>query len=147
MDEALSLITQTLGLACCEVLEGFPPGGALRLPAGLGWQAGLVGRAIVDGVTGSQAGHTPLSGDPVIVIETLKISQSFVADIHDHSTENVLVAAIITMGHCLGLNVVAESVETEEQMAFLKSQDCDELQGFLLGRPVPAEDFVRSLAD
>jgi EAL domain-containing protein (putative c-di-GMP-specific phosphodiesterase class I) len=56
------------------------------------------------------------------------------------------VIAIIAMAHCLGLSVVAEGVETTAQRDFLKSKSCDELQGFLYSKPMPAEMFGKLLA-
>jgi EAL domain len=53
-----------------------------------------------------------------------------------------IIAAIIAMAHSLGLSVVAEGVETELQRAYLQAQACDEFQGYLVSKPVPAEDFA-----
>ncbi|MOA57831.1 Phytochrome-like protein cph2 [compost metagenome] len=55
--------------------------------------------------------------------------------------------AIIAMAHGLELKVVAEGVETQAQMDFLKAQQCDEIQGYLISRPVPAEQFAQLLRD
>jgi EAL domain-containing protein (putative c-di-GMP-specific phosphodiesterase class I) len=55
--------------------------------------------------------------------------------------------AIIAMAHSLSLKVIAEGVETLEQLEFLKAHNCDYLQGFLFSRPVPAEDMTRILQD
>jgi diguanylate cyclase len=52
-----------------------------------------------------------------------------------------IVVAIIAMAHALKLTVLAEGVETEEQMRFLRLRDCDEIQGYLFSKPVPAEEF------
>ena len=54
-------------------------------------------------------------------------------------------AAIIAMGHSMGLSVLAEGVETEGQLAFLRERGCDSYQGYLCSRPVPADEFVALL--
>ncbi|MBF0152279.1 MAG: EAL domain-containing protein [Magnetococcales bacterium] len=74
-------------------------------------------------------------------LRSLKIDQSFVRDLTEDSDDAAIVSAIISMAHNLDLRVVAEGVETEEQFSFLLSQACDEVQGYLLGRPMPAEQF------
>jgi EAL domain-containing protein (putative c-di-GMP-specific phosphodiesterase class I) len=57
-----------------------------------------------------------------------------------------IVKAIIAMSHCLKLRVVAEGVETEEQLKFLSDEGCDEFQGYLISPPLPADEVVRFLA-
>ncbi|HEX2206018.1 MAG TPA: EAL domain-containing protein, partial [Longimicrobium sp.] len=72
-------------------------------------------------------------------VDTLKIDRSFVRDVDTDEGGAAIAAAIIAMGQRLGLRVVAEGVEREGQLAFLRAQRCDAAQGFHLGRPVPAE--------
>ncbi|MCH8294683.1 EAL domain-containing protein [Candidatus Poribacteria bacterium] len=66
-------------------------------------------------------------------------------DIADHSNQAALASAIISVAHRLDLQVTAEGVETAEQLAFLRSQECDGIQGYLFSRPVPAEAFTELL--
>ena len=76
-------------------------------------------------------------------VTSLKIDRSFVKDILHDADDLAIVQAIVTMGKSLGLTIVAEGVETEEQFQLLSNLDCDVIQGFLLGRPMPA-DVVES---
>jgi diguanylate cyclase (GGDEF)-like protein len=75
--------------------------------------------------------------------DTLKIDQSFVRDIGSNANDVTLIKTIISMAHTLKLNVIAEGVETEDQLAFLLSHHCDRIQGFLFSQPLPAEEFTR----
>jgi len=80
-------------------------------------------------------------------IATLKIDRSFVRDLATDPDDASITSAIIAMAHSLKLNVVAEGVEAEEQLAFLRSQQCDEMQGYLFSPPVPAEAFSKLLRE
>ena len=91
-------------------------------------------------------GYSSLSYLQRFPIDTLKIDQSFVQDIQPDSEEALLVNAIIAMGKSLKLRVVAEGVETHQQLAYLRSQFCTEGQGFYFGRPVDAVKFAALLA-
>ena len=78
-------------------------------------------------------------------LSTLKIAQTFVKDITNDPDDAAIVSAIIAMAHNLKLRVIAEGVETETQLEFLCSQFCDEMQGYLFSRPVPANLFLNLL--
>lgn len=76
-------------------------------------------------------------------IDYLKIDQSFVRNLHVNAEEFALCEAIIVMAHKLGIKVIAEGVETEQQRELLASAGCDYAQGYLFSRPVPADDFAK----
>ncbi len=75
-------------------------------------------------------------------LDEVKIDRSFLSDIHDNSDDATIIEAIIGMAHTLGLNVVAEGVETDAQLAFLKRKGCDRGQGYLIGKSLSAEEFA-----
>jgi diguanylate cyclase (GGDEF)-like protein len=79
-------------------------------------------------------------------IDTLKIDKSFVRDVTTDGDDAAIVTAIIAMAHQLRLRVVAEGVENEGQLEFLQRYGCDEMQGYLVSRPVPAEAFADILS-
>ena len=74
-------------------------------------------------------------------VDSLKIDGSFISDIHTDADAAAITRAIISMGHSLRLSVTAEGVETQEQCRFLEQQECDHVQGHLLGAPVCADDM------
>ena len=90
-------------------------------------------------------GYSSLSYLMRFPLDELKIDRSFLATIGEAGNKGSLVSAIIAIAHSLGLNVVAEGVETAEQLAFLKAQACNECQGFFLSKPVPANVFAAML--
>ena len=93
-------------------------------------------------------GYSSLSYLKNLPIDTLKIDRSFVREIGSGSgaDEGVLAQAIISLGHNLHLKVIAEGVETDAQLRFLKRHGCDQVQGFLYGEPVAPQEFGKLLA-
>ena len=90
-------------------------------------------------------GYSSLSYLKRFPIDTLKIDQSFVRDIATDADGATIVSAVIAMGRNLKQRVIAEGVETPEQLAFLRTQQCDEGQGFHFSHPLSAGDFARLL--
>lgn len=78
-------------------------------------------------------------------LDALKIDKSFIDDIPHLQDDMKITATIIAMGHILGFKVLAEGVETQEQLAFLREKGCDIYQGYVSSKPVPAEDFAELL--
>ena len=90
-------------------------------------------------------GYSSLSYLKRYPIDVLKIDQGFIRDIPHNADDMAISAAIIAMGHSLGLQVLAEGVETAEQLAFLRERGCDAYQGYLYSRPLPAPEFTALL--
>jgi EAL domain-containing protein (putative c-di-GMP-specific phosphodiesterase class I) len=78
-------------------------------------------------------------------VDYLKIDQAFVRQISTAGDKKHIVTAMISMAQSLKLRVVAEGVETLEELSFLRAQQCDEAQGYYFSRPVPAEEFAKLL--
>jgi diguanylate cyclase (GGDEF)-like protein len=87
-------------------------------------------------------GYSSLSYLKQLSVDKLKIDQSFVSDMLSNADGASIVKAIIQLGHNLDLKVIAEGVETDAQRAFLKESGCDEGQGFLFSKPLPADLFL-----
>jgi EAL domain-containing protein (putative c-di-GMP-specific phosphodiesterase class I) len=78
-------------------------------------------------------------------VDVLKIDRSFVSGVGSDLSATLVVHSVIELAHRMGMQAVAEGVETEEQFAYMKEKGCDAVQGYLLGRPMPAEDFAELL--
>ena len=92
-------------------------------------------------------GYSSLSYLKRFPANSVKIDQSFIRDVTANEEDAAITRAIITMAHGLNLLVTAEGVETQEQMDFLKAHHCDEIQGYLVSRPVPAAQFTAFLIE
>ena len=90
-------------------------------------------------------GYSSLSYLKRYQVDKLKIDQSFVRDLDSGPQDNSIVAAIIHMAHGMGFKTIAEGVETQAQLAYLRAHGCDEIQGYLYSRPVPADSFAQLL--
>lgn len=86
-------------------------------------------------------GYSSLSYLKRFKVYKLKIDQSFIQDISNDIGDKMIVAAIISMENSLGIQTMAEGVETAEQLESLKNQGCNEIQGYYFSRPLPAEQF------
>lgn len=92
-------------------------------------------------------GYSSLSYLKRFPLDALKVDRSFVKDTPGAADDAAITSAIIAMAHSLKLEVVAEGVETEAQLGFLKARDCEYAQGYLISRPLAAEDFMALLTD
>ena len=90
-------------------------------------------------------GYSSLSYLKRLPVDRLKVDRSFVQDIVTDADDATIVRTIIALGHNLGLKVVAEGVENEQQIEFLRGNACDELQGYYFARPMSARDFARTV--
>ncbi len=90
------------------------------------------------------SGHSSLARLRDLPVQVLKVDRSFLARVPDDAGSTAIVAAILDLGRALGMTTVVEGVETAEQFDFLRAHGCPLAQGYLLGRPVPAEELVRS---
>ncbi|CDH43353.1 bifunctional diguanylate cyclase/phosphodiesterase [Candidatus Contendibacter odensensis] len=91
-------------------------------------------------------GYSSLSYLQKLAVHTLKIDQSFVRGLASDADSAAIVRAVVQLAHSLKLNTIAEGVETDFQLAFLRNQGCDQVQGYYFSRPLPAVEFARLLA-
>ena len=91
-------------------------------------------------------GYASMSYLQAYPFDQIKIDKSFVSDIHRHSENATLSRSIIMIGHTLSMTVIAEGVETEEQLTYLAFSDCDYVQGYLISRPIPFSQTVSMLS-
>jgi diguanylate cyclase (GGDEF)-like protein/PAS domain S-box-containing protein len=88
-------------------------------------------------------GYSSLAALKNFPVGRLKIDKSFIADLHKGESDKAVVSAVISLGQKLNLRVIAEGVETADQVAFLRDNDCDEMQGYYFGRPLPPDEFEK----
>jgi diguanylate cyclase (GGDEF)-like protein len=136
---ATAMVPQLLELEITESLLIHDVEDTLRILTGL--KALGVRIAIDDFGTG----YSSLATLQRFPLDTIKIDRSFIRDITAAAQDTGLADAIIAMGKSLSLTVVAQGVETKEQAEFLRTQACDELQGFYVERPLPADQFTQLL--
>jgi len=86
-------------------------------------------------------GYSSLSYLKKFNVSKLKIDQSFVRDIGDDADDKAIVSAIINLASSLGMHTIAEGVETAGQLAYLRLQGCDEVQGYYFSVPLPVDQF------
>ena len=101
-----------------------------------------VGLAVDDFGTG----YSVLNYLKRLPITAVKLDRSFVFDLMDNATDQLIIETIIGLGHALGLRIIAEGVECDAHAEFLKARGCDEYQGYLLSRPIPARAIVDLLS-
>jgi diguanylate cyclase (GGDEF)-like protein/PAS domain S-box-containing protein len=87
-------------------------------------------------------GYSSLSYLQSFPFDKIKIDKSFISNLRDNNQSATIVRAVIGLARGLGVPVLAEGVETKEQLAFLAKASCDEVQGYLIGRPLPIEDYA-----
>ncbi len=87
-------------------------------------------------------GQSSLAKLKQLPVDELKIDKSFIMELNSSESDQIIVNSTITLGHRLGLSVVAEGLENKESLALLKAMDCDHIQGYFLSRPMTSEDFV-----
>lgn len=92
-------------------------------------------------------GHSSLSYLRQIPLDYVKIDRSFVGNIETSPYDATIIKSIIALAHSLNFKVIAEGVETEQQLTFLRRHDCDEMQGYLFSKPMPAGEFSQLLKE
>jgi EAL domain-containing protein (putative c-di-GMP-specific phosphodiesterase class I) len=88
-------------------------------------------------------GYSSLSYIAALPLHAVKIDRSFIARMMQHERHRAVVIAAISLAHSLGMRVVAEGVETADQVKAVSELGCDEIQGFFFSKPIPADEFVR----
>ncbi len=140
-DKILSILQQTGAPPECldvEITETLAMSNIERTISRL---SELVKMGVHSSIDDFGTGYSSLNYLKRLPIQKLKIDQSFIKDIVIDPDDRAIISAVTVMAHAMRIKVLAEGVETEEQLAFLRNSDCDEAQGFLFSRPLPAEKF------
>lgn len=133
--DSVNLPAQYLELELTEGVAMHDPVGAIMM------MDNLHERGIRMSIDDFGTGYSSLSYLKRFKVYKLKIDQSFVRDITDDPEDKAIVKAIISLADSLGLQTIAEGVETEGQLALLREQGCDEVQGYYFSKPLPADEF------
>src|SRR5262249_31980303 len=133
IDEVLKLTNMPAHLLQLEITESMVMQNADRAIKLLGE---IQSRGVRLAIDDFGTGYSSMSLMKQFPVDTIKIDRSFVRDLEVSTEDRAIVSAIISLGKALGLTVVAEGVETSEQIDCLRRHSCDELQGFLFSRPV-----------
>jgi diguanylate cyclase len=128
----------------CEITESVAMDDAAATERALGRLAALGLSLSIDDFG---TGYSSLAYLRRLPVSQLKIDRSFIQDLESSADARAIVKAVIELAHALGLQVVAEGVETEGQAEVLRGKRCDKLQGFLFARPMPAEELTRWATD
>ena len=92
-------------------------------------------------------GYSSLSYLHYFPINILKIDRSFIVDIEKNKSSSNLVSSIISLGHNIGMSIIAEGIEEQTQSDLLKDMGCDKIQGYFYSRPVPENDIIKYMAE
>jgi EAL domain-containing protein (putative c-di-GMP-specific phosphodiesterase class I) len=148
LDDRIARILSRVGISAvhleCEITEGTlmeNPEKALQM------MHRLRDKGIHLALDDFGTGYSSLAYLKRFPLNTLKIDKAFIDDIAHSSVDRHMAAAIINIAHNLGLNVVGEGVEHEEQLAILRRYDCEMLQGYLYSKPIRPERFERLLSE
>jgi EAL domain-containing protein (putative c-di-GMP-specific phosphodiesterase class I) len=145
IDDIVKVIRETNADASClelEITESTVMHNAQRAAALLSQLKEMGIRVAIDDFG---TGYSSLAYLKRFPIDSLKIDRSFVADVPGDTGNTAITQAIMAMAHSLGLKVIAEGVESEEQLAFLRQHGCEELQGYYFSKPVTAEEATAML--
>jgi diguanylate cyclase (GGDEF)-like protein/PAS domain S-box-containing protein len=142
----VSQVLQEAGLPLSQLVVELTESALMQNPEQGSWaMAQLQQMGIGIAMDDFGTGHSSLHHLSLLPISMIKIDRAFVTNSSKRKSDASILSAIVKMGQALGLKVLAEGVETEEQAIILREQGCDEVQGFLFSRPVSADDLIALL--